>query len=317
MKRFSLVFLLVVLALLTACGRAERAAYEEIEADMGVAQSAPAAPAVEEAPAEMSVAREKAFVAGEEGAGESANAIFFDRKIIKTGWMTLEVENVFDALNQLTTLTTSYGGYVVASQTWYEGDEAYAQLTFAVPVDQFEQAVAQTRRLGKVLNEQITSEDVTEQYVDLEARIQNLEATAARIRSFLDEAKTVEEALRVNAELSRVEAELERLKGQRKALEKRTAFSTLQVTLQPVVATTVGEENGWSPAKTLREAWRTLTHLGQGVVDAAIWLVVVGGPIALVVGAVAFVLWRIGRYVWRQVRPRQATHSSGLPPMVE
>jgi len=92
------------------------------------------------------------------------------------------------------------------------------------------------------------------------ARIQNLEATAARIRAFLDEAKTVEEALR-------------------------------QVMLQPVVATPVVEENGWSPAKTVREAWRTLLHLGQGVLDAAIWLVVVGGPIVLVVGTLALVAY--------------------------
>nr|WP_290665101.1 DUF4349 domain-containing protein [Ardenticatena sp.] len=317
MKRLSLVFLLVVLTVLTACGNAERSAYEEVEADMGMAQSVPAAPAVEEAPAEMGMAREKAFVAGEEGVGERADLLIFDRKIIKTGVMTLEVEDVFDALDQITLLTTHYGGYMVSSRTWYEGEDAYAQLTFAVPVDQFEQAVAQTRRLGKVLNEQTTSEDVTDQYVDLEARIQNLEATAARIRAFLDEAQTVEEALRVNAELSRVEAELERLKGQRNVLEKRTAFSTLQVTLQPVVATPVVEENGWSPAKTLREAWRTLLHLGQGVLDAAIWLIVVGGPIALVVGTLALVAWRGMRALWRLGRARRPASSSIHPPVAE
>ncbi|GAP64002.1 hypothetical protein ARMA_2425 [Ardenticatena maritima] len=316
MKRLSTVVLGFVFVLLTACG-ARTASFEEARMAPETADMAMSAPVGAGAPAEMAVASEKAFVDGQEGGAESANPLLFDRKIIKTGSMTLEVDDVFDTLDQITLLATHYGGYMVASRTWYEGEYAYAQLTLAVPVDQFEQAVAQARRLGKVLDEAISSEDVTDQYVDLEARIQNLEATAARIRAFLDEAQTVEEALRVNAELSRVEAELERLKGQRQALEKRTAFSTLQVTLQPALPTPIVEENGWSPMQTVREAWRTLTHLGRGVVDAAIWLLVVGGPIVLLVGAVGFVGWRGLRALWRLVRMRKPASPPLSPPAVE
>ncbi|MDQ7028745.1 MAG: DUF4349 domain-containing protein [Ardenticatenia bacterium] len=214
-----------------------------------------------------------------------------DRKIIKNATLRLEVDNVFSVLNQVTLLTSQYGGYVLNSRTWYEEERPYAVMTFAVPAEQFEETLEQLRRLGKVLDETTTGQDVTDEYVDLEARIRNLEATADRIRSFLDEARTVEEALQVNEQLRYVEEELERLKARRNALEQRTAFSTITVELQPVLAQVDQELPPWSPGKTFAQAWQTLMRVVQQAVDAAIWVSVLGSPLLLVLVP----LWILGR----------------------
>lgn len=214
----------------------------------------------------------------------------FDRKIVKNATLRLETENVFSALNAVTLLTNQYGGYVLSSRTWYENEQPHAIYTFAVPADRFEEALEQVRRLGKVLDESTSGQDVTDQYVDLEARIRNLEATANRIRSFLDEARTVEEALRVNEQLRYVEEELERLKAQRNALEQRTAYSTITVELVPPPLEPKEEETTpWSPRATFEEAWRVLVAVLQRAVDVAIWVGVLGSPLLVVLVPVVLI----------------------------
>ena len=92
------------------------------------------------------------------------------------------------------------GGYVVSSETTLQGGFKYATLTLGVPVERFEKVQAEVRKLAlRIVRDSASGEDVSDQYVDLQSRLANLEATEARIRTFLDQAKTVEEALKVNA----------------------------------------------------------------------------------------------------------------------
>ena len=113
-----------------------------------------------------------------------------------------------------------------------------ATLKLGVPSAQFEDVQRRMRALAvQVLNETASGQDVSDEYVDLESRLANLEATAARIREFLTQAKTVEEALKVNAELSKVEDEIEKIKGRMNFLKDRAAYSTLTIGLEPVQPT--------------------------------------------------------------------------------
>jgi len=229
-----------------------------------------------------------------------ASSVLDSRKIIRSAYLRIEAKEVLDALNTATRLSDQVGGYVVSSRTWHVDNLPYATLSFAVPVERFEEALTQTRSLGDVQDENVSSQDVTSQFVDLEARIVNLEATAARIRTFLDETKNVAEALNVNRELSTVESELEVLKGQRNALGQQTAFSTVNIDFVPVPLVVTTEEvletvQTWSPLLTFNAALDVLLALARIGLDMFIWVLTLGLPLLLIVG----LLWLIVRRLMR------------------
>jgi hypothetical protein len=163
------------------------------------------------------------------------------------------------------------------------------------------------RHVGiKVLNEQVSGQDVSAEYADLRSRLANLEATTARVRTFLDDAKTVEESLKINQTLSELEGQIEQIKGQMKFYEGRAAFSTLTVTLKPQAKTptptltpTPTPVIAWNPARTAREASHTMTRLYQGIADLVIWVGFIAGPFV----ALALVGWFVYRLARRQKRP--------------
>jgi hypothetical protein len=223
------------------------------------------------------------------------------RMVIKDADMELLVEDVDVALAKVTQMAADYGGYVVSSQTWEDADRKHGSLRIAVPSAQFETALNQLRNLGvKVVRETASGQDVSAEYVDLRSRLTNLEATAARVREFLKDAKTVEESLRVNQQLSELEAQIEQVKGQMEYYEGRAAFSTISVALTPQAAPARPEPKAaWDPGRTFERASDVLATLLQGLADLLIWLGVVFGPFALV-GALILGLG------WRLLRPRKA-----------
>lgn len=218
------------------------------------------------------------------------------RKIIKDGTMSLRVEQVELGLSRVDGIAAQAGGYVVETRT--EFTDPYARTAFikiAVPVDRFESTMQRLREAaGEVLSEQASGVDVSEEYTDVQSQIANLEATQARIREFLDQAETVEEALQVNAQLTEVEGELSQLKGRLQYLEQRAAFSTLAVWLsepppEPTITPTPGPtatptaRPPWEPGQTAQEAAASMSRTMRGLGDMLIWLVVGLLPVLLVV----------------------------------
>jgi hypothetical protein len=233
------------------------------------------------------------------------------RKIIKNGEMNLLVADTDRAIDQVTNIAVTSGGYIISSQTTLRGEVKVATLTLGVPVDQFEIVQRQLRSIAlKVQNESASGKDVTDEFIDLQSRLLNLEATAARVREFLKQAQTVEEALKVNAQLTEIEGQINQVKGRMNFLEDRSAFSTLLVnleperptptpTLTPTVTTTPTPTATptpivWQPGETFTAATGTLGSILRGLGDLLIWLVVLGGPI-LVVIAIVVAIWLRGR----------------------
>ncbi len=240
------------------------------------------------------------------------------RLIIKNAEMQLLVSDTDVAVDRLTQILADNGGYIVSSREWFQEREddhyKHATVTFAVPVDRFEQALSRLRGVGmRVLDEKASGEDVTDQFVDLESRVRNLEATRDRIRSFLDQADTVEEALRVNQQLTKVEEQIEQLRGRMNFLAERAAFSTVTVTFQPDIpeieptptptATATPTPVPWSASDTWQSASGTLIGAYQGLATLAIWLGVVVVP---VFGPFALIGWG----VWR-LRQRKSSNTQG------
>ncbi len=235
--------------------------------------------------------------------GVQASPFRQTRLIIKNGEMTLLVADTDRALDQATSVAVDTGGYIVASKTWLEDGFKHAQMTMGVPVDQFEVAQRRLRGLAvQVLNDTASGQDVSDEYVDLQSRLNNQEATAARIREFLKDSKTVEEALKVNAQLTEVENEIEQIKGRMNFLKDRSAFSTLVVTLEPQRPTPTPTSTPtptptptpayWQPGKTVEAAGDTLGGLLRGLIDALIWLGIVVLPFVIpVLALIAIVMY--------------------------
>jgi hypothetical protein len=229
------------------------------------------------------------------------------RMVIKDAEMELLVRDTDQSLANVTQMAVDYGGYIISSQSWYDGDYKYATMRLAVPSASFEIALNNLRLLGlKMLRETASGQDVGSEYVDLQTRLANLEATAARVRAFLDEAKTVEESLKVNNQLSGLEGQIEQIKGQMGYFEGRTAFSTVTVFLTPERPTptptpTPTATPGWNPGETFTKASGTLITFSQSTVDFLIWFGVVLGPFLLIL---VVLLWS-----WRASRRRVPKHT--------
>ena len=297
-KIFSLINVLIVIAILiSACAPA--AATPAPQAARQAAAQPPQQPAAQEAPAAPSAPAASAADANAPAAGGAKNnstgvqasPYQQGRLIIKNGEMTLLVPDTDRALDQATSVATDTGGYIVASKTWLQDGFKYAEMTMGVPVDQFEVAQRRLRGLAlEVQNDTASGQDVSDEFVDLQSRLNNQEATAARIREFLKDAKTVEEALKVNAQLTDVENEIEQIKGRMQYLKDRSAFSTIVLNLQPVVPTPTPA--AWQPGKTVESAAHSAGNLLRGLIDGTIWLVVALGPVLI---PLALVVWLIVR----------------------
>ncbi len=232
------------------------------------------------------------------GAKAAVNAPYrVGNMIIKNGEMTLLVANTDRAVDQVTTAALDLGGYLISNRVWQDKGLEYAQVTMGIPSEQFEAAQRRMRALAvQVLVDTATGQDVSEEYVDLQSRANNLEATATRIRDFLKDAKDAEQALAVNNRLTEVEAELEQVKGRMQYLRDRVAYSTLTVNLEPQRPTPTPEPTPtpivWHPDKTVEAAGNTLGSMLRALGDLAIWLGITVAPFVVPVALISTGVWQ-------------------------
>lgn len=165
-----------------------------------------------------------------------ADAAAQQRAIVKTGRMDVEVSNFSESRESLATQAARYGGYVGNSdrRLHRNGDATWSSgyIVLRVPSDRYKAMQDDVRAEGTVVAESTETDDVTEQLVDLEARLTNLRDRRERLRTFYDRANDTEELLSVERELSEVQGEIERLEAQKRSLERQVAYSTLRVELQ-------------------------------------------------------------------------------------
>jgi hypothetical protein len=291
---FVMSVLVIVVLMVSACSpaAAPTAAPRPQDVSSGAMAAQPAQPAAE-APAPP--------VAGSNASSGATTAIKnpssispyqANRMIIKNGEMNLMVANTDRAIDQVTGIAVDSGGYIVSAKTWVQDTYKYATISMGVPSDQFEAVQRQLRSLAiEVLIDTASGQDVSDEYVDLQSQLTNLEATRARIREFLDKATKVEEALQVNAQLTDIEGQIEQVKGRMQYLKDRSAYSTMLVNIEQQRPTPTPYPTAtptyWQPAETLSVAGDALGDILRNLGDLLIWLVVVVAPLAVpVVGVV-------------------------------
>jgi len=327
MKSRSVLFSLVVFALLVlaACGGGAPAAteapafgeeYSIAEAPVEPASKAGEGITAPQVSDEFAMPMPTAGPAFEIASSSGENVVIqsTNRKIIKNADVRLLVKDTNVAVSRTTQVISDLGGYIISSRVWYQdyfgNNLMYATITIGIPVDEFEHALNRLRDLSiRVLDENASGEDVTDQYVDLQSQLENLEATRARIQDFLADAKTVDEALRINQELSNIEAQIEQIKGRMNYLADRSSFSTITVNfepefpiLTPTPTPTIAPTNTprptatlapWKPGETFGDAKQTVTIAYRGIFNFLIWLIVVILPILLPPFLVLWFLWKL------------------------
>lgn len=194
-----------------------------------------------------------------------------ERMIIRNGDMSLVVEDVTRARDEITQLAVRLGGWVVSSRISGEEEELRGWISIRVPDETFNQAFADLRGLAvRVTSESTSTEDITEEYIDLQSRLKNAEATESQYLALLEKAEDVEDILRIYEALSRIRYEIEQIKGRIQYLERISAMSLISIELRPAVTVAPLVRPGWSAREVLKSAVRGLVIFGQGLGTMAI-----------------------------------------------
>ena len=174
--------------------------------------------------------------------------------VIKTATVTLEVDDdkLQETLQNATSSAEKYGGFVVSTSVTDDEDNPTGSIVVRVPATRFGDALADLERLGKVASESVSGDDVSQEFIDLQARLRNYTTQETVLLRLMERAQTVTDTIRVQNELQRVQLEIERLRGRITYLEDQTAMSTieLRVAEEGAVGAPPGEfEKAWERAK--------------------------------------------------------------------
>lgn len=222
-----------------------------------------------------------------------------ERKVIHQAQLELKVKNLEKAQMKIENKVAEYGGYVVESNVYREDEELVeGTITVRVPEAHFQDFLTDSEgEASEVVGRNVTGQDVTEQYVDLKARLKSKRAVEERLLAFMKDAEKTEDLLKISADLAVVQEEIEQLTGQIKYLENQTSYSTVTITLSQDRIVVPGidnkELNTWERTKKqLATSANLLLKAGSGII-----VFIIGNlPILIILGgAGAVVHWVIKR----------------------
>ena len=288
MKKVTLTFLVMVVTaagLALACGdddddSSTRNESVAVEADTSIvddgAESAAPQTVGDDAIEEETGDDGASAVPSEGEAPVPASLGTFDRKIIESATIEVEVDNVVQSFSTASRIAAESGGFVASSNVFSEDDERFATLTIRVPASEYSDALERLRGLGEVVSEGSNANDVTEEFTDLESRLRNLEAIEAQYVQLLSQATTIDEILVVQDRLNVTRAEIEQIKGRINVINDLSELASIEVFLAPPAAAPAPEGGeGWqlfAPAEAaLENSYDALRHLASGVIAAGIY----------------------------------------------
>jgi hypothetical protein len=314
---YSIFILILVAALfLVACSAASA---PDQSRDIAVLEKAagmpPGAPAME-APAPMAP----------ESASQIANqAQTVERIVIQNGNLTLVVVDPGKSMEAIKQMAKEMGGFVVSANLYKEklssGAEApRGSITIRVPAERLDEAMRKIKSESgqDPISENLTSQDVTSEYVDLQSRLKNLEAAEAELQEILGSAQRTEDVLAVYNQLVQIREQIETVKGQIKYYEQSAALSAISVELIADEAIQPLQIGGWQPQGIIKNAVEALIKTIQFVINFLIWVVLYLLPVLLIL-FVIFVLppLLLIRYLRRRsARKKAANNPPPSPPTV-
>jgi hypothetical protein len=233
---------------------------------------------------------------------QTQSAQTVERKIIRNANLTLEANDPEETSNKISSLVAQKNGFVINSDTQQRTNPGgstsiIVNLTLRVPATQFDATLSEIRALvPKVVQEKVTGQDVTEEFIDVEARLRTQKALEAQFLEILKQAKSVNETLEVQKQIAEVRGEIEKVEGRLRYLQNQTSLSTITITLRPPEAFAAGStgffsELGRAISDGINAALTVILFLIRAILALLPIIILLGVPI-----------WLLVRYLKRKYR---------------
>lgn len=237
-----------------------------------------------------------------------AKASVMQRMIIRTANLSMIVDDTSGTIAKITAAADSVGGYVSDSRVWRDGEQLRGAITLRIPADRLSVALGVVRKLAVRINsESVGSQEVTQEYVDLQSQLRNLEAAEVELRQLMttirQNSKKAAEVLEMYQQLNSVRSQIEQIKGRMRYLSQMSAYAVLQIDLVPNALAKPVVEPGWQPLVIVKDASRALVEALQSAAVAAIWFGIYVLPIVTFLGLLLLLGWK---FLGRFVRPRES-----------
>lgn len=218
------------------------------------------------------------------------------RKIIRHGNMSLEVESAEKALETVKSLVDSLGGYISNESL---SEDSYSRKTGSIscriPSENLDVAMEKLKGMGKVEDVSVSADDITDQYYDLEIRIENQKLLEQRLLELLKrQTNKLSDLLDVERELARVRTEIDSMEGRKRLWDNQIAYSTLHVNVYEPMPTIAGDEGG-----VFRTLTRSFGEAANNFVLTIAGIIAASGAIVPVLAVVVFLVWLFLK-VWRR-----------------
>lgn len=308
----SLFILLLLLVFSISCSR--QGATEATMADRASPQMAPATTAATAGDMKSNYGAPEPKVALAELNKATVTNEAADRRIIRNADITIEVASTTEAQQRVTSIAEFHGGFVVTSEAKQREDVDPSKRTLdiklvvRIPANQFGAALDEITRLASNLPEaNVSGQDVTEDFIDLEARIKTQKALELQFLEIMKQARSVEDALQVQSQIADVRTDIEKLEGRKRFLENRSSLSTITVNIRTpkfITATPTGLRH------TVREAFSESLEMASGMLTFFIRFVILMVPIFV------FVLLPAGlitRYLMRRAKRIRLAQALATP----
>lgn len=295
---------LLILIVLTSCGGSQAPASREAayqNANKSVAAPTASTPSSRNGGG----GDQKASDVTIDGADKSkAETVPTERKIIRNADLNLEANSPEEAQQKITAIVESKGGFVIESTQSSSSSNVTTRdvvtMTTRVPAAKFNESLDEIRKTSnRVIVETISGQDVTEEFVDIEARLKTKKALEAQFLEIMKQGKTVADALQVQRELANVRGEIEQIEGRKRFLENQSSLSTIKIRLQTPAA--------YSPNSSgffyqLKEAFSAGFNFALNFILGLVTFVIAILPFVLFV---VFPIYLLLRYFWRRILTRR------------
>ena len=218
----------------------------------------------------------------------------FERKLIRTGNVSLEVQTITDAEDKIAAWAASLGGYVTNANTWQYG----AGFTVRVPSSRFDEAMSQVGSFGRITNRSVSSQDVSDNYYDMKSRLETKYILRDKLQSYLSEAKDIKDLLEVERQLNEVIEDIESTESRFKRLSGQIDYSTIYINM----SFEHGKDEGGIILPDVKNFWNefvsNVINFFWNLLKVLFYIVIFGIPIIAVAALLFWLLFgKIGLLV--------------------